>query len=98
MFGGLAFMISGNMCCGIVGDRLMARVGPEAYEACILKEHAVSMDFTGKPMQGMVFVEPEGFSEDADLNVWIETCMDFIRTLPPKKNETAQLRRQWLVN
>ena len=84
MFGGLCFMVSNHMCCGIVGDTLMARVGPDAYEECLSKKHARKMDFTGKPMKGIVYVDPEGISEDEDLREWIKTCEKFIKSLPPK--------------
>lgn len=67
MFGGLCFMVSSHMCCGIVGDTLMARIGPDAYDECLTKKYAREMDFTGKAMKGMVFVAPEGIAEDADL-------------------------------
>lgn len=85
MFGGLCFMASRHMCCGIVDDRLMARVGPDSYENCLSKPHVREMDFTGKPMKGMVFVEPDGFSEDKDLLFWLEICLQFTDSLPPKK-------------
>ena len=60
MFGGLAFMLDGNMCCGIVGDRLMLRLGAELAEQALKRAHVQPMDFTGRPMTGMVFVAPEG--------------------------------------
>ena len=84
MFGGLCFMVSNHMCCGIVGDTLMARVGPNAYDECLSKKHTREMDFTGKAMKGMVYVAPEGIAEDLDLKRWIETCEKFIKSLPPK--------------
>jgi hypothetical protein len=57
MFGGLAFMISGNMCVGIAGEDLMVRVGRDAYDDALARPHAREMDFTGRPMRGIVFVE-----------------------------------------
>lgn len=84
MFGGICFMVDGHMCCGIVRDMLMARVGPDNYEACLDKEHAREMDFTGKPMAGMIYVEPEGLTSDSDLEQWIESCLTFALSLPPK--------------
>jgi TfoX/Sxy family transcriptional regulator of competence genes len=84
MFGGLCFMLGGNMCCGIVGDTLMARVGPQAYEACLQEPYVSAMDFTGKPLAGLVYVAPEGVAEDADLARWVQRCEDFVRSLPPK--------------
>lgn len=85
MFGGLCFMVNQHMCCGIVGDKLMVRVSPEKYEEKLKKEHVFKMDFTGKPMKGMLYIGPEGVKSDQDLNQWIETCLNFIQTLPPKK-------------
>ena len=85
MFGGLCFMVSNHMCCGIVEDSLMARVGPEKYEACLKKKYAKEMDFTGKAMKGMVYVSPEGLESDSELESWVDICESFVRSLPPKK-------------
>lgn len=87
MFGGLCFMMSNHMCCGIVGDTLMARVGPHNYQECLSKKHVKEMDFTGKAMKGMVFVSPEGLENDADLKGWLGVCEAFVKLLPPKKNK-----------
>jgi TfoX/Sxy family transcriptional regulator of competence genes len=84
MFGGLCFMVANHMCCGIVGDRLMARVGPERYEACLEHPQASEMDFSGRPLTGMVYVAPEGIASDAELASWVQRCEEFVRTLPPK--------------
>lgn len=84
MFGGLCFMVSQHMCCGIVDDMLMARVGPKNYEVCLNKEHAREMNFTGKPMKGMVFVSSDGISEDEDLSYWVNLCCEFVDSLPAK--------------
>jgi TfoX/Sxy family transcriptional regulator of competence genes len=84
MFGGLCLMISGNMCCGIVDETLMARVGPDQYKDCLKIPHAREMDFTGKPLKGMIYVDPEGIAEDEELNAWVDRCTDFMKTLPPK--------------
>ena len=72
MFGGLCYLVAGNMCCGILEDRLMARVGPEQYEECLGQPHASEMVFTGRPMRGMVYVEAGGVSSDSDLRGWVE--------------------------
>lgn len=85
MFGGLCFMVSDHMCCGITGNLLMARVGPDNYEACLADRYAMEMDFTGKALKGMVYVRPEGFDTRALLNRWLEICTDFVDSLPPKK-------------
>jgi len=84
MFGGIAFMVRGNMCCGVIGDRLMLRVGPKGYETTLSLPHARAMDFTGRPMKGMVYVEPAGFASAGDLKAWIARAMAFALSLPAK--------------
>jgi len=87
MFGGLAFMAGGNMFVGILGNVLMARVGPERYIQELSRLHVRVMDFTGKPMKGYVFVDPPGFETDSDLSYWIAKCIGFVRTLPAKSTK-----------
>ena len=84
MFGGIAFMVNGNMCCGVVNDTLMARVGPDQYEAALKMPHARKMDFTGKPLKGFVYVAPEGIESDEDLARWVKRSLDFVASLPAK--------------
>ena len=85
MFGGLCFMVSNHMCCGIVTDTLMARVGPENYAKCLAMNHASEMDFTGRAMKGMIYVSPEGIESDKALHRWVKICLGFVDSLPPKK-------------
>jgi len=73
------------MCCGIIEVKLMARVGPEQYETLLERDHTLKMDFTGKPMKGMIYVKPQGLNTDENLNEWLHFCIEFIYTLPPKK-------------
>lgn len=84
MFGGLTFMVRGNMCCGVVGEELVARVGPEGYDEALRNPYARPMDFTGKPMKGFVYVAPDGFASDLDLQDWIDMAVQFVETLPAK--------------
>jgi TfoX/Sxy family transcriptional regulator of competence genes len=84
MFGGICFLSQGRMIAGIIDDRLMARVGPQAYEEALKRPHAHEMDFTHRPMRGFVTVEPEAIAEDDDLRVWLDLCLEFVDTLPPK--------------
>jgi TfoX/Sxy family transcriptional regulator of competence genes len=84
MFGGVAFLADGHMFVGIVGDVLMARVGPENYAAALKRKHVRQMDFTGKPMKGYVYVDPAGIAGDEQLEEWVMQCRTFVRTLPPK--------------
>ena len=84
MFGGLSFMLGGNMCCGVDKDNLMVRVGPEQYETALAQPHARPMDFTGRPLKGMVYVDPEGYRTDAALAAWVKRGVDFAASLPAK--------------
>lgn len=84
MFGRLAFMISGNMCCGVVGEDLMVRVGPDAYDDALAQPGAKPMDFTGRPMRGMVYVSSKATSDDAVLAAWVERGAAFASSLPAK--------------
>lgn len=84
MFGGIAFMLAGNMCCGVVRDTLMLRVGPEQYADVLRRPHAREMDFTGKPMKGMIYVDPPGITDDTALREWIAFAVAFASSLPPK--------------
>ncbi len=84
MFGGLAFLFQGNLGCGVVGDSLMVRVGPDAYEEALALPHAREMDFTGRPMRGLLFVAPAGVEDDDALGGWVERGARFARSLPRK--------------
>jgi hypothetical protein len=85
MFGGHCFLLNGNMICGVTGDEtLMIRVGKDAYEEALAQPHAREMDFTGRPMRGMVFVGPAGCESDDGLGAWLERGLANARTLPPK--------------
>jgi TfoX/Sxy family transcriptional regulator of competence genes len=84
MFGGIAFMDRGNMVCGVVGEELMVRVGPEGYEDALARAHARPMDFTGRALKGMVYVGTEGFECDEDLDAWVARGTGFTKTLPAK--------------
>lgn len=84
MFGGLAFMLDGHMCCGIVGSDLMLRLGPDGTDAALTLPHVRRMDFTGRAMTSMVYIAPEGL-RGAALRGWVEKATAFVRTLPPKR-------------
>ena len=83
MFGGLAFMLAGHMVCGIVKDAFMARLGPDAADRALEQPHVRPMDFTGRPMKGMVFIDPAGLHGPA-LQRWVTVAVEYGRTLPPK--------------
>ncbi len=84
MFGGLAFLVAGNMACGIIGDDLLVRVSHDDYDATLALPHARPMDFTGRPMRGFVVVDAEGIAEDDDLATWVDRGVDVVRALPPR--------------
>jgi len=84
MFGGIAFMVAGNMAVGIVGEDLMVRLGPDDAERALAEPHVRPMDFTGRPMKNMVFVGPQGTASDENLAAWVDAGADFASSLPPK--------------
>ena len=77
MMGGLCFMVDDKMCVGITGNKLMARVGETAYNSCLQKKGCHEMTFTGKPLKGFVYVDPNAIDMDEDLETWIQYCLDF---------------------
>ena len=90
MFGGLCFLLEGNMCCGIVGDKLMVRVGPDRYTAALAEPHTREMDFTGRPLKGMVYVAPAGLGDEAALAGWVGRAVEFTGGLPPKQRKPSR--------
>jgi TfoX/Sxy family transcriptional regulator of competence genes len=85
MFGGLCFMSLGNMSFGVLGSEIMVRVGPDAYAAALQLPHAREMDFTGRSMRSMVYVDADGLSEDDDLEAWLWRGLTYARSLPAKR-------------
>jgi len=97
MFGGLAFMVDGKMFCGIVGDQLMVRVGPDAYDAALARSHVRPMDFTGRPMNGYVFVEPAGCKTPKSIQPWVKLSLAFVATVerkPKRKSSKPKFPRR----
>ena len=84
MFGGLAFMLQGNLACGVLGSDLMVRVPKNEYEAALTNPHVREMDFTGRPMRGWAVVAPEATGDDDALREWVETGAAYALTLAPK--------------
>jgi TfoX/Sxy family transcriptional regulator of competence genes len=92
MFGGVAFLLHGKMFCGIVKDELMVRVGPENFEKALDEPHVRPMNFTGRPMNGYVFVEPEGCLSEKEVGIWAERGAGFVATLKdsvPRRKKQA---------
>ena len=84
MFGGIAFMVAGNMACGVLGEDLIIRLGDDEGEKALEEDDVRPFDFTGKPMKNIVYVAPERTSDDAGLAQWVETGADYAASLPPK--------------
>ena len=82
MFGGVAFMLNGNMCCGVVQNKLMLRLGQEGASGALRDPHTHPMDFTGKAMKSMVYVEAPGFRTETLLRKWVARAVEFVRQLP----------------
>ncbi len=85
MFGGLAFLTDGHLFAGIIGHELMLRAG----DAALALPHTRPMDFTGRPMSGLVFVAPAGCESDADLTAWIARARRYVAAHPPKPRRKA---------
>lgn len=92
MFGGLCFTIAGNMACGVVNDDLMVRMAPEDAERAVAEDGVRPMDFTGRPMKGMVYVGAEQTADDARLASWVEEGVGFAASLPPKPKKPEKRR------
>ncbi|HEX9627021.1 MAG TPA: TfoX/Sxy family protein [Acidiferrobacterales bacterium] len=93
MFGGVAFLLNGNMCVGILGERLMVRVGADDYATALRRPHARPMDFTGRPLTGFVYVLPAGIRTTAQLRRWIDAGVDFAKSLGKKTGRAKPRRR-----
>jgi hypothetical protein len=84
MFGGVGFLLHGNMLVGVWKDSLIVRLGPDEGEEALLEPHVKEFDITGRPMKGWVMVGPEGVEGDDRLAGWIERATRFVRALPAK--------------
>jgi TfoX/Sxy family transcriptional regulator of competence genes len=84
MFGGIGFLLNGNLLVGVWKDSLIVRLGPDAGDEALKEPHVREFDITGKPMNGWVLVEPEGVEEDDQLKGWIERALKFVKALPKK--------------
>jgi TfoX/Sxy family transcriptional regulator of competence genes len=84
MFGGVAFMIGGNMAVGVNGAELMVRVGKDAHERALAKPGARTMDFTSRPMLGWITVDERGFRDERALRAWVDEGVSYAETLPAK--------------
>lgn len=86
MFGGVGFLLHGNMCVGVWKDSLIAGVGPEQYADALREPFVREFDITGRPMRGWVMISPGGIEDDDQLGDWIDRAIRFVRTLPRKES------------
>lgn len=94
MFGGICFMLNGNMMLGASAARgLLVRVGKDGYAAALKKPHTRPMEMRGRPMEGYLYVDDAGTKRDSDLKAWIDTAMAFAATLPAKAKDKAKPTR-----
>ena len=77
MMGGICYMVNDKMCAGVIDDKLMARLDPDIYEEVLKRKGCRPMDFTGRPMKGFVYVEPDGIDMEDELADWIQLCLDY---------------------
>jgi hypothetical protein len=84
MFGGVGFLLCGNMLVGIWEQSLIARLGPDAAAKALQEPNVREFDVTGRPMRGWVMIDPDGLERDADLAAWLARAQEFVETLPGK--------------
>jgi TfoX/Sxy family transcriptional regulator of competence genes len=92
MFGGVTFMVGGQMCCGVLKDDLVVKVGPDGFDEALAQPHTRAFDFSGRPMVGMVYVAGAGLSSDDVLHAWVQRALDFVAA-HPKTAKRAGKRR-----
>jgi TfoX/Sxy family transcriptional regulator of competence genes len=84
MFGGVCYLVNGNMACGVYKDDLIVRVGPASYAEALTHPYTKVFDITGRPMAGWIMVEPPGCATESDLQTWVDQGLAFARSLPGK--------------
>ena len=85
MFGGIAFLLNGNMSCGVHGEEMIVRLAPDATDAALVQKHTRVFDLSGgRPMKGWILIEPDGVRTDKTLAKWVETGVNYAASLPPK--------------
>jgi TfoX/Sxy family transcriptional regulator of competence genes len=92
MFGGIAFMVRGHMCVGVLKDHLMLKLGEEGAAEALAEPHTRWMDFTGKPSKSMIYVDPPGFAGAGQLKAWVRKAVEFAESLPVKAASVPKAR------
>ncbi len=83
MFGGIAFLLNGNMCCGVIGDEMIVRLDPERTGDFLAEPHTRLFDMTGRPMKGWIMIAPAGLAGDRQILRWIKESPAYTAHLPP---------------
>jgi hypothetical protein len=84
MFGGIGFMLGGNMACGVHGEQMIVRLAANETDDALARPHTRRFDLTGRPMNGWILVDPDGLATDADLGKWVAVGAKYAESLPPK--------------
>ncbi len=84
MFGGICFLLHGNLLVGVWKESMIARIGKDAYESALQKDHVAEFDITERTMKGWVMIDSDGVDSEADLTTWVDLALAFVRTLPAK--------------
>ena len=84
MFGGVGFLVYGNMACGVHKQSMIVRVDPDKHTTLLKKPHARVFDITGKSMKGWLVVDADGCKTAKQLSTWIKEGVEFALRLPPK--------------
>ena len=84
MFGGMCYLLNGNMLCGVIDNRMIVRLNKQSHEEAMTRPHTHPFDYTGKAMSGWLTVDEEGCQSEEDLADWVQVCLEYVRTLPPK--------------
>jgi TfoX/Sxy family transcriptional regulator of competence genes len=84
MFGGVGFIVNGNMACGVIGDQLIVRLPEAEYADALSQPHVKAFNMTGRTIKGWIVVTSAGTDEDHDLKAWVERGLRFAQGLPPK--------------
>jgi hypothetical protein len=84
MFGGIGFLLNGNMLVGVWKDSLIVRLDPDEYEDALLEPQISEFNITGRPMKGWVLVQPEGVEDAGQVKAWIQRAVKFVGKLPKK--------------
>ena len=85
MFGGVGFLLNGNLLVGVWKESLVVRLGQDEGEEALKEPHVKEFDITGRPMRNWVLVGPEGVQNDEQSSAWVQRAVEFVAKLPAKE-------------